>query len=160
MNKKVIIGLVAAVVLAAVGGGAFWAGTKVAENRILQDPSRLFQQAATDHASQFPGSGGPSRSSEGDTTRWGAGMMGAGGGTMGTIEAIEGDTLLVSTAQETIRVQMTGTTLIEKLMSVVAEDLEIGESVVVSGSRGDDGTLTARSIRSVRGLQSSMPGQQ
>ena len=158
--NKVIIGLVAAVVLAAVGGGAFWAGTKVGENRIIQDPSRLFQQGAMDHVGQFPGSSERPQPGEGGTTRGGGGMMGASGGTMGTIEAIEDDTLLVSTAQETIRVQMTGTTLIEKFMSVDAEDLEIGEQVVVSGSRADDGTMTARSIRSVRGLQFSMPDQQ
>lgn len=69
------------------------------------------------------------------------------GGIMGTIEAIEGDTLVVTTEAGEVRVQTTDTTLIEKSMTVGVEDLEAGEQVVVAGSRNDDGSVTARSIR-------------
>jgi len=80
-----------------------------------------------------------------------------GGGTMGTIEGIEGDGLVISTEEGTIRVQTTETTLIEKSMTVKVGDLEVGESVVVSGSRNDDGSLTARSIRSMQGFMLQQP---
>jgi len=76
---------------------------------------------------------------------------------MGTIEAIEGDTLVVSTEEGEIRVQTTDTTLIEKYTSVGVEDLAVGEQVVVSGSQNDDGSITARSIRSFETPQSDEP---
>jgi uncharacterized protein Veg len=66
---------------------------------------------------------------------------------MGTIEAVEGDTLVVTTQEGTIRVQATDTTLIEKYTAVTIGDLEASEGVVVSGTRQDDGSYTARSIR-------------
>ena len=66
---------------------------------------------------------------------------------MGTIEAVEGDTLVVTTQEGTIRVQTTDTTMIEKYTTVAISDLETGERVVVSGTRQDDGSYTARSIR-------------
>jgi hypothetical protein len=67
--------------------------------------------------------------------------------------------LVISTDEGTIRVHTTDTTLIEKYVSVNPGDLEIGEQVVVSGSRNDDGCLTARSIRSMRGFQFLQPDQ-
>jgi hydrogenase maturation factor len=66
---------------------------------------------------------------------------------MGTIKAVEGDTLVVTTEKGEIRVQTTDTTLIEKSMALEVGDLEVGEQVMVSGSQNDDGSITARSIR-------------
>jgi len=66
---------------------------------------------------------------------------------MGTIEAVEGDTLIVTTQEGEISVQTTDTTMIEKYTTVAISDLEVGEGVVVSGTRQDDGSYTARSIR-------------
>ena len=70
-----------------------------------------------------------------------------GGGIMGQIEAVEGDALRVTTQEGSIRVLTTSTTLIEKYVSVGVDQLEIGEQVIVSGSRSDDGDITARSIQ-------------
>ena len=66
---------------------------------------------------------------------------------MGTIEAVEGDTLIVTTQEGDISVRTTDTTMIEKYTTVTIGDLEAGEGVVVSGTRQDDGSYTARSIR-------------
>ena len=151
MNRvgMVVIGVV---VIAAVAGGAFWAGTRVGENRALQDPTRFFQQRIRGQGGQFPvASGTPPAGVRGN--------LGVGGGTVGTIETIEGDTVVLSTETGTIRVQTTDTTLIEKSMTVQVGDLEVGEQVVVSGSRNDDGSVTARSIRSLRGFQFAQPDQ-
>ena len=52
-----------------------------------------------------------------------------------------------------IRVQTVDTTMIEKNMSVGVGDLEVGEVVVVSGPEDDDGSITARSIMSMRAFQ-------
>jgi hypothetical protein len=151
MNRVGMI-VVAVVVIAAVAGGAFYAGTKVGENRALQDSTRFFQQRARGEGGQlqFP-SGTPPAEARGALT--------FGGGTVGTIEEIEGDTLLLSTDDGTVRVQTTDTTLIEKTMTVEVGDLDVGEQVIASGSRNDDGSLTARSIRSMSGLQFAPPDQ-
>ncbi len=144
MNKAaVVIGIL--LVIVAVGAGSFWAGMRIGENRLIQDPARLFQRFR-DQGGQFPGMGGQFPGMVG-TPPSGAEAQRFGGGIMGTIEAIEGDTLLVSTEEGEVRVQTTDTTLIEKSMTVGVEDLEAGEQVVVSGSQNDDGSITARSIR-------------
>lgn len=137
MNKSVVI-IGVLLVIVAVGGGSFWAGMKIGENRIIQDPTRLFQQFRG-QGGQFPGMVGTPQ----------AGREGApfGGGIMGTIETVEGDTLVVTTEEGEIQVHATETTLIEKSMAVAVSDLEVGEQVVVSGSRNDDGSITARTIR-------------
>ena len=45
------------------------------------------------------------------------------------------------------KVQVTDTTLIEKNASVKLTDLATGDTVIVSGSTGSDGTFTARSVQ-------------
>ena len=42
---------------------------------------------------------------------------------------------------------MTDTTLIEKNASVTVADLTTGETVIVSGTPGSDGSITARSVQ-------------
>jgi hypothetical protein len=154
--KRVMIALIAVLVLVGVGGGAFAAGTKVGENRAIQDPARFFQQRARDQGGQFPGQSPGLLQTPQPGQR---GAQGLGGGITGTIEEVKGNTLVVSTGTETIRVQTTDTTLIQKYMPVTVGDLKVGEQVVVSGSRNDDGSYTARSIQSMRALPSVPSGQ-
>ncbi len=138
MNKiVVVIGVL--LVIVAVGGGSFWAGMRVGENRVIQDPARFFQERIRGQGGQFPGMVG--------TPQPGAEAQRFGGGIMGTIEAVEGSTLVVSSEEGEIQVHTTDTTLIEKSMVVGVGDLDVGEQVVVAGSRNDDGSITARSIR-------------
>jgi hypothetical protein len=144
--KRVMLVLLAVLVLAGVGGGAFWAGTKVGENRAVQNPARFFQQRAGGQSGQFPGLLQTPQPGQ-------RGAQVLGGGITGTIEEVQGNILVVSTGTETIRVQTTDTTLIEKYLSVNVGDLKVGEQVIVSGSRNDDGSYTARSIRSMQGMQ-------
>jgi hypothetical protein len=71
-----------------------------------------------------------------------------GGMLFGQIKEI-GDgalTLTDNNGKET-RVVVTDTTLIEKQASVKLSDLTQGETVMVSGSTGADGTVTARSVQ-------------
>jgi len=139
MNRTVVI-IGVLLVIVAVAGGSFWAGMRVGENRLIQDPARLMQMMMTGRqGGQFPRMMG--------TPQPGVEAQRFGGGIMGTIEAVEGDTLVVSTEEGEIRVQTTDITLIEKYTSVGVEDLAVGEQVVVSGSRNDDGSITARSLR-------------
>ena len=144
--------LIAALAVVVVGGGAFYAGTKVGEGRASQNQAALFQQRGMGQRGELPGVDRTPQAGQ-------RSFEGLGGGTVGTIEGIEGDSLVVSTGEGTIRVQTTDTTLIEKSMTVHVGDLEIGEQVGVSGSRNDDGSLTARSIRSMQGFGFLQPEQ-
>jgi len=134
--KKTVIIIVALLVLVAVAAGSFWAGMSFGQARADQARGERFRGPG----GQGPGLFGTPQPGQGGAERF-------GGGVMGTIEAVEGDTLVVTTQEGTIRVQTTDTTLIEKYTTVTVGDLEAGEGVMVSGTRQDDGSYTARSIR-------------
>jgi uncharacterized protein Veg len=133
--KKTVIIIVALLVLVAVVAGSFWAGMSFGQARANQG-----RQQFRGPGGQGPGLFGTPQPGQGGAERW-------GGGIMGTIEAVEGNTLVVTSQEGTIRVQTTDTTLIEKYTTVTIGDLEAGEGVMVSGTRQDDGSYTARSIR-------------
>ena len=134
--KKTVIIIVALLVLVAVVAGSFWAGMSFGQARTNQARAERFRG---------PGGQGPGLFGTPQPGQGGAGRL--GGGIMGTIEAIEGDTLIVTTQEGDISVRTTDTTMIEKYTTVAISDLEVGEGVVVSGTRHDDGSYTARSIR-------------
>jgi len=151
----------AVLVLAAVGGGAYYYGTKIGENRVLQNPQLIFQQMRAGQGGgqfqgQFPGQGA---APSGTPQVGGRGTVMQGGGLMGTIKQVDGNTLVITTDSGDVRVQATDTTLIEKTMPVNVGDLKVDERVIVSGTKNDDGSYTARSIQSVRGMQAPGSGQ-
>ena len=86
-------------------------------------------------------------------------MQFQGGGLAGTIESVSGSTVVIKTDQGSIAVKTTDSTLIEKNVSVGVGELAVGESVMVSGSKNDDGSYTARSIQSMRQRALTQPGQ-
>jgi len=140
MNKQVLIGVGIGILVVLIAGGSFFAGTAVGASRARQS---FFQ-------GRFGGQGGQ----EGQFQRQGqpAGAR-PGGGIMGTIKSVEGDTLVVTTSQGDTQVQATNTTLVEKYMAASLGDLKVGERVVVSGTQNDDGSVTAQSIQSLRDFQ-------
>jgi hypothetical protein len=150
--KKIWIVVGVVVLVVAVGGGAFWAGMSYGKSQARQDITGLMQQrfgaggGQFPEGGQFPGGGQFPQGGQGDTTQF-------GGGVRGTIESVEGDTLVINTGEGTIKVKTTDTTMIEKNMSVGVGDLEVGEMVVVSGPQNEDGSITARSVMSVRAFR-------
>jgi hypothetical protein len=150
--RKIWIVVGVLVLIVAVGGGAFWAGMSYGKSQAEQDVMGLMQErfggqgGQFPEGGQFPGRGQPPEGGQGDTTQF-------GGGIRGTIQAIEGDTLVINTDEGTVKVQTADTTMIEKNMPVDVGDLEVGEMVVVSGPQNEDGSITARSIMSIRAFQ-------
>jgi hypothetical protein len=150
--RKIWIVVGVLVLVVAVGGGAFWAGMSYGKSQARQDITGLMQQrfgargGQVPEGGQFPGGGQLPQGGQGDTTQF-------GGGIRGTIQAIEGETLVINTDDGTINVKTTDTTMIEKNMPVGVGDLEVGEMVVVSGPQNEDGSVTARSVMSVRAFR-------
>ncbi|MBN1400364.1 MAG: hypothetical protein JXA74_05985 [Anaerolineae bacterium] len=148
MRKRVLVGAGVLLLIIAAAAGGFFVGTLVGEARA--EAAR--QQAARDRPAGWVGAfprtpGAPQGGTEG-------GPRMGGGGAMGTIAAIEGNALTLATQGGDVRVIATDTTLVEKYLSVGVDQLAVGEQVIVSGSQGDDGSLTARSIRV---MQASLP---
>ena len=72
---------------------------------------------------------------------------GGGSGTAGTVTKVVGSTLYLRTASgETVKVRTTGTTKIRIVEDGRLRDLGAGTTVVVQGSTGQDGSLTATTV--------------
>jgi hypothetical protein len=147
MNRTLLI-VVGVVAVLAIAGGSFYGGMTYGKAQAQAALTAAQQQfvfggAAVD-AAGTPGPGG-ARVLRGQGQGQGLG----GGAVFGQIEQIETGGLLVLTDQtgKENRVKVTETTLIEKNASVSIADLQVGETVVVSGSAGADGIVTARSVQ-------------
>jgi hypothetical protein len=156
--KKIWIVVAVALLVVAVGAGAFWAGMTYGKSQAEQDVVGLMQERFAARGIELPEGGqfpeGAQFTGRGQLLQEGqGGATLVGGGVRGTIEAIEGDTVVINTDDGIIRVQTVDTTMIEKNMPVGVSDLEVGEMVVVSGPQNDDGSITARSIMSMRTFQ-------
>jgi len=67
---------------------------------------------------------------------------------VGEIKTVNADSLVITDRDNNeITVKVADTTLIEKNMSVKVTDLAEGETVVISGNKAADGTITARSLQ-------------
>ncbi|OGO05961.1 MAG: hypothetical protein A2Y73_07780 [Chloroflexi bacterium RBG_13_56_8] len=160
MGKRVLIAIgVFALVVLAAGGGYFY-GVSVGEDRATQARQQLFGERFGGQNGQFPTFSGTPPAFSGPSTAEQGGGTGLAGAVSGTIEAIEGNTLIVNTEEGSVQVLTSDTTLIEKTKSVGVEDLEVGERVMIAGSRDEDGNVTARSIQSLRNFQLPQNDQQ
>lgn len=155
--KRWMMALIALLVVAGVGVGGYVLGVKAGEQKVLNNPSLLFQRMRGQSGQiqingQFPGQDGAPPVGRGSVQFLGSGLT-------GTIESVNGTTVVIKTDQGSVTVQTTDSTLIEKNVSVAVGELVVGESVMVSGSKNDDGSYTARSIQTLRGRALSPSGQ-
>lgn len=159
MSKTTTI-IVFIVALLVVGAGAFFGGMTFGKAQAATNQQAQFQRFAS-RAGQFPGNGQfPGGAQASGTPQAGAAGQGfARGGTVGTVEQIDGNTLIVSTTDGPVKVQITDTTLIQKTTEITAAELEKGSSVIVTGSRNDDGSITARSIMPAGNFGTQAGGQ-
>lgn len=153
--------ILSVVVLIVVAGGSFLGGTLFGRNQAqVSAASRrgtFFQGTAGQNGQgglQVFRSGTPGAQGEG--TQRGQGF---GGGTFGTIEKIgDGEMVVTDQSGKQTTVKVSDTTLIEKQASVTLKDLAQGETVIVSGSTGQDGVVTARSVQVVPAGRFGPPG--
>ncbi len=135
MNRitQIILGIV---ILVIVAGGSFYGGMLYGQSQTQSNRAGARFTSGQYGNGQGGGQGQGQRS------------FGQGGGVFGQISEIgEGYMLVTATNGKQTKVQVTDTTLIEKNASVKLTDLAKGETVMVSGSQGADGTVTARSVQ-------------
>ncbi|MEV6148795.1 hypothetical protein AB0L53_00490 [Nonomuraea sp. NPDC052129] len=78
---------------------------------------------------------------------YGQRMGGAGGGTVGTVEKVEGGKIYVKTMDgSTVTVTTTDATTVQVTKPGKLADLQTGTNVVVRGEKGGDGSVAATSI--------------
>ena len=137
MNNKTWLVIGSVGLAALVGGGAFFGGMAFERTR-----------AQNAQAAFFAARGGRPAGNDGGFPRNGAGFPGgAGGGVIGTVKSVEGDTLTVSTAQDVTAVVLTETTTISKQVPGDRSDLQPGWQVTVRGERDSKGVVTAVTIQ-------------
>ncbi len=144
MNRtvQIILGILVVVVVA---GGSFYGGMVYGKSQVPTFPNAALRGQG--------GAGGfvPGGQATGGQAQGGAAArQGAQGGgfVIGQIEELGNGVLTITdTSGKQTRVTVTDTTLIEKNASVTLADLKKGETVMVSGATGTDGTITARSVQ-------------
>jgi hypothetical protein len=132
--KRTVWIILGIVVVLLVAVGSFYGGTLYGKNQA--QTAFAARRTGAGANGQFPGQGQPGANER------------QGGMLFGQIKEISDGALTVTdnNGKET-QVKVTDTTLIEKQASVKLADLTQGETVMVSGSTGADGTVTARSVQ-------------
>ena len=135
MKMKIIISLaIAIVVIAGEGVGGFLGGRAYERDQANTVRDNFFRDRGIQgfNLDVNPGAGGA------------AGQFRAfGGGAAGQIKSIDGNTLILTTPQNEIKVTLSDTTRIEKTTVGVIADLQAGLQVMVTGQRDSDGNLDA-----------------
>jgi hypothetical protein len=99
--------------------------------------------ATTGGASGAAGGGASTQGGNGGTAQR---ATAAANGTTGSISALDGQTMTIQSRTGPIKVNLSPSTKISKLTTGSASDLAVGSSVVISGTRKDDGSYDATEI--------------
>jgi hypothetical protein len=114
------------------------------------DPAALLSQLGR-RTGAGAGAGGPFGGGQAGRFPGGAGTgttaQGGGSGTSGTVKLVDGDTIYVQTPSGIVRVKTTKSTKVTVAKKSTAKSLKTGSSVVVQGTPGQDGTVTATSVQ-------------
>jgi len=120
------------------------------------DPAALIRQLAAGRGTRSGGAGGAGGfggafggGQAGGQTGGQAGGQGntQGAGTTGTVKLVDGDTIYVQTPSGIVRVRTSGSTKVTLAKKSTVKALKTGSTVVVRGSAGQDGTVTATSVQ-------------
>jgi hypothetical protein len=142
--KRALQIIVGVLVVVAVAGGSFYGGMVYGKGQVSGTAARRQGAQAGFFAQGAQGGQRTGQGAQGGTPRAGA----PGGMLFGQVTEVRDGMLVVTDSNGTqTSVKVTDTTLIEKNASVTLTDLKVGETVMVSGSRGNDGAITARSVQ-------------
>lgn len=152
-----------------VGAGCFYGGIRVEKNQLASSSSG--STVASTFASRFGAAAGGTGTTAGGTSttagsstsstssgasgagRFGGGgfasLFGGGGGsaTVGTVSSVDGHTIYVDeTSGNTVKVTLSKVTTITKSEPVSKAKVYPGDTVVISGVSGKNGTVAAASV--------------
>ncbi len=156
-NKAFLVLIAIAILLGASLGGAFAAGVAVGRSQdndqaasdtsidtpVFTPPRAQgdFQQLTPEQIQQF-------RQQLGE----GGGVPFGGGGELGTraltgsIESIDGNVVTVNTPQGPLQATLSEDTGIQLFSEGAPQDLEIGQQVIISGERNEEGVMEATDV--------------
>ena len=142
-----------------LGGVGFFVGIRVEKSKTSSGTgTSAFTGGFPGTRDLTSGGTGASRSSSsasGRSSRFAAaggvgaagGFGGAGGATVGSVSSVNGNTIYVKeTNGNTVKVKLSSATKVTKSQSVSRRKLNPGDSVVIEGSAGSNGTVEATSV--------------
>ena len=145
--KKGLWILGAVILVAALAGGGFYAGMQYQQSLADQAQANFIQMRG-EGGGAFPGGGqmlpGGELPAEGQVFSVRGGM---GGGLMGTVKSLDGETLTLSTAEDVTTVTLSDATTVRMTVTGDLSDLAEGARVMVTGETDKDGSLTATQIQ-------------
>ena len=142
-----------------VAAGAFLVGVQIEKGQLSSSSSGrtggrgagLAALGSSGGASAGAGGGAGGGGGGGFAARFGGGGAGAGAGgsaTIGSVSTIQGNTLYVTdTSGNTIKVQAGAGVAVTKTVNTNVKGIHPGDTIVVSGSKGADGTVQATTVR-------------
>ena len=111
------------------------------------DPAALIRQLAAGRGAQG-GAGGAGGFGGGQGGAQGRSQgNGQAAGTTGTVKLVDGDVIYVQTPAGIVRVRTSGSTKVTLARKSTVKALKAGSTVVVQGTPGQDGTVTATSVQ-------------
>ncbi len=142
MKKNFLWVALAVVLIVGAGVGGYFYGVEQGKAQATSVRERFIAErfgTAQPNAQTAPG---PFFGGQGATGRTGMGARGA----TGTVKEIQGNTLLVSTAERELKVQITADTRITLTTQGSVSDLKVGDRIIIGGQTQGD-TLTATQIQ-------------
>ena len=153
LRVPAVVGILALILFAVSG---FWGGAALQKHHdkskaTTTAASAFSALAAGRRAAAAGGTTGTGTGTGGGGGFFGGGTGGAGGGgggrTTGTVSDVEGSTVFVTDASGSIvKVNLAPTTKISKTTSGSASDIQLGDTVVVTGAKGTDGSTAAQTV--------------
>ena len=155
MNAKriAIVAVVVLVVAVAAGFGGYRYGFGVGQTQATAVRAAFLAER---------GGGGQQASGAAGAVPGAAGAPGGASGNFvtGQVKSVDGDTIELSTAEEVLKVTVTGQTQMQKMGQGTVDDIQEGERLTVVGERGADGAISAQSIQIGGGFGGGMPPAQ
>jgi hypothetical protein len=133
--KRFIVYLVVAVLVGGVIGGALIGGIAIGKSQGREEVTQELQN----RTGQFT-----SGQQSGFTPP--AGSTFIRGGTMGTVEKIEGGIITVTTTNGSVKIVTSSSTTVQKMAGGTLTDIKIGDTISIAGESQDDGSIQASSI--------------
>lgn len=144
MAHRTLWGIVGLVLVIAVGAGGFFLGVRYESAQAAAAAAERAQFLQQRLGAQGQGGGFFGGAAGGN---FGGGAGGGNfGGARGTIESVNGDTVVVNGPQGPVTIHLSAEARIFKSVEGSKDDLKAGENVTITGQRNPDGSINATAV--------------